>query len=98
MHVLASGSDGNCTVIASEDTTIMIDAGISGRRIAKLMEGVGLDPRELDAILLTHEHSDQVSGAGHPVPEVQGPGVLQREHAGLLEHRGGARLDHYSRR
>ena len=64
VHVLASGSDGNCTVIASEDTTIMIDAGISGRRIAKLMEGVGLDPRELDAILLTHEHSDHVSGAG----------------------------------
>lgn len=42
----------------------MIDAGISGRRIAKLMEQVGLDPKKLDAILLTHEHSDHVSGAG----------------------------------
>jgi phosphoribosyl 1,2-cyclic phosphodiesterase len=64
VHVLASGSDGNCTVIASEDTTVMIDAGISGRRIAQLMERVGLDPKKLDAILLTHEHSDHVSGAG----------------------------------
>ena len=64
MHVLASGSDGNCTVIASEDTTVMIDAGISGRRIAQLMERVGLDPKKLDAVLLTHEHSDHVSGAG----------------------------------
>jgi phosphoribosyl 1,2-cyclic phosphodiesterase len=64
VHVLASGSDGNCTVIASEDTTVMIDAGISGRRIAQSMERVGLDPKKLDAILLTHEHSDHVSGAG----------------------------------
>jgi phosphoribosyl 1,2-cyclic phosphodiesterase len=64
VHVLASGSDGNCTVVASEDTLIMIDAGISGRRITKLMGGAGLDPKDLDAILLTHEHSDHVSGAG----------------------------------
>ena len=62
--MLASGSDGNCTVVASDGTMIMIDAGISGRRIAGLMGEVGLDPRELDAILLTHEHSDHVSGAG----------------------------------
>jgi phosphoribosyl 1,2-cyclic phosphodiesterase len=64
VHVLASGSDGNCTVISSEDALIMIDAGISGRRIVKLMERCGLDPKDLDAILLTHEHSDHVSGAG----------------------------------
>ncbi|MDW5561895.1 MAG: MBL fold metallo-hydrolase [Methanomassiliicoccus sp.] len=64
VHVLASGSDGNCTVVAAEDTLILLDAGISGRRIAKLMEAVGLDPRSLDAILLTHEHSDHTHGAG----------------------------------
>ncbi|MBI0582663.1 MAG: MBL fold metallo-hydrolase [Methanomassiliicoccus sp.] len=64
VHVLASGSDGNCTVLAVEDTVVMIDAGISGKRIARLMEEVGLDPLDLDAILLTHEHSDHVSGAG----------------------------------
>lgn len=64
VHVLASGSDGNCTVVSAEDTMILLDAGISGRRIARLMEGVGLDPHDLDAILLTHEHSDHVSGAG----------------------------------
>jgi len=64
VHVIASGSDGNCTVVTSEDTMIMIDAGVSGRRIARSMERVGLDPKELDAILLTHEHSDHVSGAG----------------------------------
>jgi phosphoribosyl 1,2-cyclic phosphodiesterase len=51
-------------VVSADDTLILLDAGISGRRIAKLMEGVGLDPHDLDAILLTHEHSDHVSGAG----------------------------------
>lgn len=64
VHVLASGSDGNCTVVSADGTVIMIDAGISGRRIARAMEEVGLDPREMDAILITHEHSDHVSGAG----------------------------------
>jgi phosphoribosyl 1,2-cyclic phosphodiesterase len=42
----------------------MIDAGLSGRRITTLMEGAGVGPRELRAILLTHEHSDHASGAG----------------------------------
>jgi phosphoribosyl 1,2-cyclic phosphodiesterase len=51
-------------VVSAEDTLILLDAGISGRRIARLMEAVGLDPHALDAILLTHEHSDHVSGAG----------------------------------
>jgi phosphoribosyl 1,2-cyclic phosphodiesterase len=51
-------------VVVADDTVIVIDAGISGRRIVKLMEAVGLDPHDLDAILLTHEHSDHVSGAG----------------------------------
>lgn len=67
---MASGSDGNCTALSSEGVTILIDAGISGKRIARLMNGVGLDPRDLRAILLTHEHSDHVSGAG----------VLSRKH------------------
>jgi len=64
VHVLASGSDGNCSVVVADDTMVLLDAGISGRRIARLMEAVGLDPRELDAMVLTHEHSDHVSGAG----------------------------------
>ena len=64
VHVLASGSDGNCTVVSTEDTMIMLDAGISGKRIVASMARMGLDPESLDAILLTHEHSDHVIGAG----------------------------------
>ena len=64
VHLLASGSDGNCTVIESDGEAIMIDAGISCRRIMSLMEVAGIDKESIKAILVTHEHSDHVSGAG----------------------------------
>lgn len=64
VHVLASGSDGNCTVIESDGEAIMIDAGISCRRILSLMDQEGVDKDMVRAILITHEHSDHVSGAG----------------------------------
>ena len=64
VHVLASGSDGNCTVIQLDDEAIMIDAGISCRRIMGLMEKEGIDKKVLKALLVTHEHTDHISGAG----------------------------------
>jgi phosphoribosyl 1,2-cyclic phosphodiesterase len=64
VHVLASGSDGNCTVIQFEDEAVMIDAGISCRRIMGLMEKEGVDQRLIKALLVTHEHSDHIAGAG----------------------------------
>lgn len=64
VHVLASGSDGNCTVIKNDDNAIMIDAGLSGKMIMSLMDRNGLDASCIRGILLTHEHSDHVSGAG----------------------------------
>ena len=64
VHVLASGSDGNCTIIQFEDEAIMIDAGISCKKTLRLMDQEGVDGRYLKALLLTHEHSDHVSGAG----------------------------------
>lgn len=64
VHVLASGSDGNSLVIRAVDTTIMIDAGLSGRRIERLVNTSGIDMGEIDALLLTHEHSDHTKGAG----------------------------------
>jgi len=63
-HVLASGSDGNCTVIVFEDHAVMIDAGLSGKKIGQLMDVNGLDRSLIKSILITHEHSDHVSGAG----------------------------------
>ena len=64
VHVLASGSDGNCTVIRSEDRAVMVDAGLSCKRIQSLMDLNGIDPKEIEGLLVTHEHSDHISGAG----------------------------------
>ena len=62
VSVLASGSRGNSTVIASSQARILVDAGISCRETFKRLRSIGLDPRSLSAILITHEHSDHVSG------------------------------------
>ena len=62
MTVLASGSKGNSTVIASANTAILVDAGLSCRELLRRMQAAGEDPAALDAILITHEHQDHVSG------------------------------------
>ncbi|MET3547747.1 phosphoribosyl 1,2-cyclic phosphodiesterase [Paenibacillus favisporus] len=62
--VLSSGSTGNATVVRNEETTLMIDAGLSAKRIDELMEQRELSGEELDGILVTHEHSDHIKGLG----------------------------------
>jgi phosphoribosyl 1,2-cyclic phosphodiesterase len=62
MTVLASGSKGNATVIAAGSTRILVDAGMSCRKLMKRMALAGEDPEALDAILITHEHVDHVAG------------------------------------
>jgi phosphoribosyl 1,2-cyclic phosphodiesterase len=62
MTVLASGSKGNSTVIASSRTRILVDAGLSCRELLRRMALAGEDPAELTAILITHEHQDHVAG------------------------------------
>lgn len=64
VHVLASGSDGNCTVVQLDDAALMVDAGLSYRRTHQLMEAEGIDESSIKALLVTHEHSDHVTGAG----------------------------------
>ncbi len=62
MTVLASGSKGNSTVIATPRTRILVDAGLSCRELLRRMAMAGEDPARLDAILITHEHQDHVAG------------------------------------
>lgn len=62
MTVLASGSKGNSTVVSSSRTRILVDAGLSCRELIKRMRSAGEEPESLDAILITHEHVDHVSG------------------------------------
>src|SRR5439155_79291 len=62
VSVLASGSRGNCAIVCSSSTRILVDAGISCRETFKRMKATGDDPRMLSAVLITHEHSDHVYG------------------------------------
>jgi phosphoribosyl 1,2-cyclic phosphodiesterase len=72
VSMLASGSRGNCAIVASERTRILVDAGVSCRETFKRMRSLGMksvsttspgdDPHALSAILITHEHSDHVQG------------------------------------
>lgn len=64
VHLLASGSDGNCTVIESDGEAVMIDAGVSCKKILSLMEMAGIDRSSVKALLITHEHADHITGAG----------------------------------
>ena len=62
LTTLASGSSGNCTLVSDGATHILIDAGISARRITTALKGLGVAPETLAAVLVTHEHSDHISG------------------------------------
>jgi len=62
VSMLASGSRGNCAIVASTTTKILVDAGISCRETFKRMKALGDDPRSLSAVLITHEHCDHVYG------------------------------------
>jgi len=62
MTVLASGSKGNSTVIATSRTRVLVDAGLSCRELLKRMSIAREDPTALDAILITHEHQDHIAG------------------------------------
>jgi len=59
---LASGSKGNCSFVDAGNTKILIDAGLSVVEIAKRLALIGENPENIDAVLLTHEHSDHIKG------------------------------------
>ena len=55
---LASGSSGNAALVSCGQTHILLDAGISARRITTALRGLGVEPKELSGVLITHEHGD----------------------------------------
>ncbi len=61
---LASGSSGNCVYVGDETSHILIDAGLSGKKIKLGLEAIGVDIGSIQALLITHEHSDHISGVG----------------------------------
>ena len=59
---LASGSGGNAAVISCGQTHILLDAGISARRITTGLKELGIEAAQLRAVLVTHDHSDHICG------------------------------------
>ncbi|MCD7824637.1 MAG: MBL fold metallo-hydrolase [Clostridiaceae bacterium] len=59
---IASGSSGNCTYISDGKHHLLIDAGVSRKRIVEGLREIGVEPEQLDAIFVTHEHIDHISG------------------------------------
>ena len=64
MCSIASGSSGNCIYVGTANTHVLIDAGISGKRVEEGLKKLGVTGKELDGILVTHEHSDHIQGLG----------------------------------
>lgn len=62
VHILASGSTGNAVFFQFGSTRLLVDAGISARRIERGLGELGIRAADLDGILITHEHSDHVKG------------------------------------
>lgn len=61
---VASGSSGNSIYAGTEHTHILFDAGLSGKRIQEGLGEIGIDGTQIDALFITHEHSDHIKGAG----------------------------------
>lgn len=61
---IASGSSGNCIYVGSQATHLLVDVGISGKRTESGLQGIGITAKDLDGILITHEHADHINGLG----------------------------------
>ncbi|MEW5936868.1 MAG: MBL fold metallo-hydrolase [Candidatus Thermoplasmatota archaeon] len=88
---LASGSNGNALLMGSGETLLLIDDGISTKRLRQHLAALDLTPHHIDAIAITHEHHDHVSGL---------PVLRKHTDAPILASRGTARalgLEHYER-
>ena len=83
LRTLASGSSGNCTLLSHEGAHLLIDCGISCRRITTSLTACGVDPNSLSALLITHEHSDHIAGLAtltkkYSLPIYTSPGTARQ--------------------
>ena len=93
MCSIASGSSGNCIYVGSDDTHLLIDTGISKKRIEEGLKRLEIKGDELNGILITHEHSDHIQGLGvfsrkYEIPVYATPGTIE----GILSYSGLGRM------
>jgi phosphoribosyl 1,2-cyclic phosphodiesterase len=91
--ILGSGSAGNCAYLETDDTRLLIDAGLSGRQIRQRLAAIGRSPESLHAILLTHEHTDHSQGLATIAARLNIPVYCNRLTREAVEGQLGTRLE-----
>ena len=85
-YTLYSGSSGNSALITTDNTNILIDAGVSSAKIVTALNEVGVSPKEIDAILITHEHTDHIQGLDVFCKKFNIPVYANKETLSVLEN------------
>jgi phosphoribosyl 1,2-cyclic phosphodiesterase len=84
--ILGSGSAGNCALVETPKTRLLIDGGLSARQVTKRLAECGVNPIEIDGILLTHEHGDHVGALNVWCKQWSTPIYCNRTTAEVLQH------------
>lgn len=79
IKIIASGSKGNSTFIESNNTRILIDAGVNYSRIKDTLESINVDPNSLDGIVISHTHSDHIGGLSSVIKKLKIPVFIKEE-------------------
>jgi phosphoribosyl 1,2-cyclic phosphodiesterase len=85
MTILGSGSSGNCSFLETDETRLLIDAGLSGRQIRQRLLSIGRSPENLTGILITHEHSDHIQGLAVVAAKLRVPVYCNRDTRRAIE-------------
>ena len=93
LTILGSGSSGNCAYLETDEARILIDAGFSLRQTRRRLATIGRGPENLTAILITHEHSDHVSGLAALSEKLHVPVYCNRLTRDAIEYQLRVKLD-----
>jgi len=93
LTILGSGSAGNCAYLETDETRLLIDAGLSGRQIRDRLASIGRTPELLHGILITHEHSDHVQGLTTLCAKLRIPVFCNRLTKEAIENQLNTRFD-----
>lgn len=86
VSILASGSTGNVTYIETGQHKVLVDAGLSGKKIEALMASIGKSMSDVDALFVTHEHSDHRKAVGILARRYPQLNVYANKELGTLWH------------
>lgn len=93
LTILGSGSNGNASYVETDETRLLVDVGFSGRQIRQRLATLGRVPENLTAILITHEHSDHISGLAAIAEKARLPVYCNRATMDEIIRITGAKLD-----